>query len=59
MSCKHENRIYQREEKDVNIPESYTCYDCGIDLDIPIIPDDDFHYDDKQNREAEKNALIK
>ena len=33
--CKHENKTYQPREWDTNIPESYTCDDCGADLDIP------------------------
>ena len=33
--CEHENKTYQAEEKDTNVGESYTCEDCGADLDIP------------------------
>ena len=38
--CEHENKTYQAEEKDTNVGESYTCEDCGADLDIPE-PDED------------------
>ena len=33
--CEHENKTYQAEEKDTNVGESYTCEDCGADLDMP------------------------
>ena len=33
--CEHENKTYQQEELENNVPESYTCDDCGKDLDIP------------------------
>ena len=33
--CVHENITYQQEEFENNVPESYTCDDCGKDLDIP------------------------
>ena len=33
--CEHENKTYQPEEKDTNVGESYTCEDCGADLDMP------------------------
>jgi len=33
--CEHLNKHYQPEEKDTNVGESYTCEDCGADLDIP------------------------
>lgn len=35
MNCEHPNKTYQPEERDTNIPESYTCDDCGEDLPIP------------------------
>jgi len=38
--CEHLNKHYQPEEKDTNVGESYTCEDCGADLDIPE-PDED------------------
>ena len=28
-------KFYQPEERDTNIPESYTCDDCGKEFDIP------------------------
>ena len=33
--CEHNNRHYQPAEHDTNVPESYTCEDCGAGLDIP------------------------
>ena len=33
--CDHKNKFYQPEETDTNIPESYTCDDCGKEFDIP------------------------
>ena len=33
--CFHKNKFYQPEERDTNIPESYTCDDCGKEFDIP------------------------
>jgi len=33
--CEHLNKHYQPEEKDTNVGESYTCEDCGADLDMP------------------------
>ena len=33
--CDHKNKFYQPEERDTNIPESYTCDDCGKEFDIP------------------------
>ena len=33
--CLHKNTDYQPEEKDTNVPESYTCNECGNDLPIP------------------------
>jgi len=36
QNCEHKNKpIYQPEEKDTGIPESYTCDDCGKEFDIP------------------------
>jgi len=34
-TCEHINKTYQAEERDTNVPESYTCNDCGEELDIP------------------------
>ena len=34
-TCEHYFKTYQAEEKDTNIPESYTCDECGKELDIP------------------------
>ena len=33
--CEHTNRHYQPAEEDTNVHESYTCDDCGEELDIP------------------------
>jgi hypothetical protein len=33
--CEHENATFQPWEKDVNAPESYSCDDCGEELDLP------------------------
>ena len=44
--CPHRSRIYQPEEPDTNIKESYTCDDCGAELEIPE-PDWDLMYKDK------------
>ena len=33
--CEHEKKTYQAPEKDTNVPELYTCDDCGEELDIP------------------------
>ena len=33
--CEHINRHYQPREYDTNVAESYTCEDCGAELDIP------------------------
>ncbi len=33
--CEHLDKHYQPEEKDTNVGESYTCEDCGADLDMP------------------------
>ncbi len=38
--CEHENKTYQAEEKDTNVPESYICDDCGRELELPE-PDED------------------
>ena len=38
--CEHENKTYQPYEYDTNIGESYSCDDCGTELDIPE-PDED------------------
>ena len=35
LVCNHKNKFYQPEETDTNIPESYTCDDCGKEFDIP------------------------
>ena len=32
--CAHLNKEYQPEEPENNVPESYTCEDCGKDLDM-------------------------
>ena len=29
--CNHEYKTYQAEERDTNVPESYTCDNCGKD----------------------------
>tara|TARA_R100000458_G_C8255929_1_gene232078 strand:- start:383 stop:931 length:549 start_codon:yes stop_codon:yes gene_type:complete len=34
-TCEHTIKTYQPEEKDNNVPESYTCDECGTDLPIP------------------------
>ena len=28
--CPHRSRVYQPEEPDTNVKESYTCDDCGV-----------------------------
>jgi len=33
MDCEHDNTTYQAREWDTNVPESYTCDDCGKELD--------------------------
>ena len=33
--CKHEHKVYQAAEKRFNVPESYTCYECDYEFDIP------------------------
>ena len=38
--CEHKNPMYQPRESDTGLYESYTCDDCGIELDIPE-PDED------------------
>lgn len=35
FSCEHNDKYYQPEEKDTNVPESLTCEDCGRPLPIP------------------------
>ena len=37
--CSHENVEHQPAEYDTNVPEAYTCKDCGMDLDPPPEPD--------------------
>ena len=34
-SCNHEKTEYQAYEPDTNVLESYSCVDCGAELDIP------------------------
>ena len=43
--CDHKNKFYQPEETDTNIPESYTCDDCGKEFDIP---EPDFDLNNKE-----------
>jgi hypothetical protein len=43
--CDHKNKFYQPEERDTNIPESYTCDDCGKEFDIP---EPDFDLNNKE-----------
>ena len=33
--CEHKNKTYQSDEPDVNVKESYSCDDCGIELPLP------------------------
>ena len=33
--CEHKKTTYQAPEEDTNVPELYTCDDCGEDLDLP------------------------
>ena len=33
--CDHKTKTYQPEERDTNVPESYTCDECGKEFDIP------------------------
>ena len=35
FNCEHETATYQEWEKDNNVPESYTCDECGKDLEMP------------------------
>ena len=35
LHCEHKNPIHQPKEPDTGIGESYTCDDCGVDLDPP------------------------
>jgi len=35
LPCKHEEKEYQAYEPDTNVPESYSCVDCGAEFDIP------------------------
>lgn len=37
--CEHKKATYQAREYDTNVPESYTCDDCGADLELPDEPD--------------------
>lgn len=34
-NCKHEHKVYQAAEKRFNVPESYVCYECDYEFDIP------------------------
>ena len=45
--CKHERKFYQPAEADTNTPESLSCDDCGIELDLP-------EYDPDNDREFEE-----
>ena len=45
-TCEHYFKTYQAEEKDTNIPESYTCDECGENIDIPE-PDEDILFRDR------------
>lgn len=42
--CDHENKTYQPREWDTNVPESYSCDECGEELDLPE-PDEDMYRD--------------
>ena len=33
--CRHYIKVYQPQEDETNIPESYSCNDCGEEIDIP------------------------
>ena len=33
--CKHEHKVYQAAERRFNVPESYTCYECDYEFEIP------------------------
>jgi len=35
-TCEHKNRYYQEFESETNIPEAFTCEDCGSELPIPL-----------------------
>jgi len=37
--CKHTTKIFQPAENETNVPESYSCNDCGEEFDVP--EDDD------------------
>ena len=39
--CEHQTKTYQEREFENNVPASYTCDDCGCDLEIP---NGDEHY---------------
>ena len=39
LNCKHKKATYQPREYDTNVPESYTCDDCGAELELPDEPD--------------------
>mgnify|MGYP001398180775 CR=1 FL=1 len=47
--CEHENKTYQAHEPDVNVPESYSCDDCGKELDIPEPDWDEIGKEDRLN----------
>ena len=34
-ACEHKKKTYQAKEEDTNVPETYTCDDCGKDIDMP------------------------
>ena len=33
--CDHDKKVYQPAEPDNNVPEDFTCEDCGKSFDIP------------------------
>jgi len=35
FDCEHDSATYQPWEQDNNVPESYTCDDCGKELELP------------------------
>tara|TARA_R100001530_G_scaffold3566_5_gene5207 strand:- start:721 stop:900 length:180 start_codon:yes stop_codon:yes gene_type:complete len=35
VPCTHSVRIYQPQEDETNIPESFSCNDCGKEFEIP------------------------
>lgn len=35
QNCEHNNTTYQPAEWDTNTPESYSCDDCGEELELP------------------------